>query len=170
MGQGVKKEVNKRYRLLEIEVDGVYKSMLLLKKKKYAAIKVELLPSGEVKQVRRTGHAALPFPHPAAREAVSDSTHLVPGRRRWSRKGWTSSAVTGAHSPRIAETSRLGRSCRAPGKRTWWTPSTHTCRRSAPTHFCLRRVLFRASCPLKQLLRLRRSGSGEGGEWAGAGE
>eukprot|EP00951_Prasinocladus_malaysianus_P026379 scaffold234105_cov47-Prasinocladus_malaysianus.AAC.1 len=49
MGQAVKKEVNKRYRLLEIEVDGVYKSMLLLKKKKYAAMKAELLPSGEVR-------------------------------------------------------------------------------------------------------------------------
>ena len=41
IGQSVKKEVNKRYRLLEIEIDGVYKSMLLLKKKKYAALKVE---------------------------------------------------------------------------------------------------------------------------------
>jgi len=50
MGQAVKREVNKRYRMLEIEVDGVYKSMLLLKKKKYAAIKVEILPGGEVKQ------------------------------------------------------------------------------------------------------------------------
>jgi DNA polymerase alpha subunit A len=50
MGQAVKKQVNKRYTLLEIEVDGVYKSMLLLKKKKYAAMKVEMLPSGEIKQ------------------------------------------------------------------------------------------------------------------------
>ncbi len=41
LGEQVKKEVNKRYRLLEIEIDGVYKSMLLLKKKKYAALKVE---------------------------------------------------------------------------------------------------------------------------------
>ncbi|KAL6785075.1 POLA1 [Auxenochlorella protothecoides x Auxenochlorella symbiontica] len=41
MGHAIKKEVNKRYRLLEIDVDGVYKRMLLLKKKKYAAIKVE---------------------------------------------------------------------------------------------------------------------------------
>ena len=30
----VKSEVNKLYRLLEIDIDGVYKSMLLLKKKK----------------------------------------------------------------------------------------------------------------------------------------
>jgi len=41
IGAAVKKEVNKRYRLLEIEQDGVFKAMLLLKKKKYAALKVE---------------------------------------------------------------------------------------------------------------------------------
>jgi DNA polymerase alpha subunit A len=34
----VKAEVNKFYRLLEIDVDGVYKTLLLLKKKKYAAM------------------------------------------------------------------------------------------------------------------------------------
>ncbi|CBY12070.1 unnamed protein product [Oikopleura dioica] len=38
LGNLVKKEVNKHYRLLEIDIDGAYKSMLLLKKKKYAAI------------------------------------------------------------------------------------------------------------------------------------
>ncbi len=41
LGEKVKKEVNKRYKLLEIELDGVFKCMLLLKKKKYAAIKLE---------------------------------------------------------------------------------------------------------------------------------
>ena len=30
----VKSEVNKLYRLLEIDIDGIFKSMLLLKKKK----------------------------------------------------------------------------------------------------------------------------------------
>ncbi len=30
-----------RYKLLEIELDGIFKCMLLLKKKKYAAIKLE---------------------------------------------------------------------------------------------------------------------------------
>ncbi|KAJ1286388.1 hypothetical protein BS78_03G349500 [Paspalum vaginatum] len=35
-------EVNKKYRCLEIDLDGIYKRMLLLKKKKYAAIKVSL--------------------------------------------------------------------------------------------------------------------------------
>ena len=34
----MKNEVNKLYRLLEIDIDGVFKSMLLLKKKKYAAL------------------------------------------------------------------------------------------------------------------------------------
>ena len=40
IGNRIKKEVNKLYRLLEIEIDGVYKTMLLLKKKKYAALVV----------------------------------------------------------------------------------------------------------------------------------
>ncbi len=34
IGNQVKKEVNKKYKLLEIEIDGVYRMMLLLKKKK----------------------------------------------------------------------------------------------------------------------------------------
>lgn len=34
IGQKVKAEVNKIYRLLEMEVDGIFKCMLLLKKKK----------------------------------------------------------------------------------------------------------------------------------------
>lgn len=36
-----KKAVNDRYRLLEIDVDGVFQRLLLLQKKKYAAVKVE---------------------------------------------------------------------------------------------------------------------------------
>lgn len=32
-------QVNKKYRCLEIDLDGLYKRMLLLKKKKYAAVK-----------------------------------------------------------------------------------------------------------------------------------
>jgi DNA polymerase alpha subunit A len=46
MGTKLKREVNRRYKLLEIEVDGIYKSMLLLKKKKYAALKVETATDG----------------------------------------------------------------------------------------------------------------------------
>ena len=41
IGQQIKKLVNKHYKLLEIDLDGVFKTMLLLKKKKYAAIKME---------------------------------------------------------------------------------------------------------------------------------
>lgn len=38
IGQKVKAEVNTMYRLLEIEVDGIFKCMLLLKKKKYVVL------------------------------------------------------------------------------------------------------------------------------------
>ncbi len=37
LGETVKKEVNRLYKTLEIELDGVFRTMLLLKKKKYAA-------------------------------------------------------------------------------------------------------------------------------------
>lgn len=39
MGQDVKTRVNKKHKCLEIEIDGLFKTMLLLKKKKYAACK-----------------------------------------------------------------------------------------------------------------------------------
>ncbi|XP_041717792.2 DNA polymerase alpha catalytic subunit isoform X2 [Coregonus clupeaformis] len=45
LGNKVKAEVNKLYKLLEIDIDGVFKSLLLLKKKKYAALVVE--PQGD---------------------------------------------------------------------------------------------------------------------------
>ncbi|KAF8624027.1 hypothetical protein AX17_007233 [Amanita inopinata Kibby_2008] len=38
---GFKKAVNDRYKLLEIDLDGIFQRLLLLQKKKYAAIKVE---------------------------------------------------------------------------------------------------------------------------------
>ncbi|KAJ3412036.1 DNA-directed DNA polymerase alpha catalytic subunit pol1 [Chytridiales sp. JEL 0842] len=41
IGQDFKRAVNKRYRLLEIEIDGLFRKMLLLKKKKYAALIAE---------------------------------------------------------------------------------------------------------------------------------
>ena len=37
----LKKAVNDRYKLLEIDLDGVFQRLLLLQKKKYAAVKVE---------------------------------------------------------------------------------------------------------------------------------
>lgn len=47
----MKKAVNDRYKLLEIDLDGVFQRLLLLQKKKYAAVKVEdgLRSSIEVK-------------------------------------------------------------------------------------------------------------------------
>ena len=45
-------QVNKRYKLLEIEMDAVYKTMLLLKKKKYAAIKVVEAGPGGLREVQ----------------------------------------------------------------------------------------------------------------------
>jgi DNA polymerase alpha subunit A len=38
IGQRIQAEVNKLYRQVEIGIDGVFRSMLLLKKKKYAAV------------------------------------------------------------------------------------------------------------------------------------
>ncbi|XP_042900915.1 DNA polymerase alpha catalytic subunit isoform X2 [Parasteatoda tepidariorum] len=48
LGNKVKAEINKLYKLLEIDIDGVYKPMLLLKKKKYAALSVTNLPNGQI--------------------------------------------------------------------------------------------------------------------------
>lgn len=47
----MKAEVNCLYKCLEIEIDGVFKSLLLLKKKKYAALKYEGVGSPELKVV-----------------------------------------------------------------------------------------------------------------------
>ena len=49
IGNRIKNEVNKYYKTLEIDIDGVYKSLLLLKKKKYAALAVTALPNGDYK-------------------------------------------------------------------------------------------------------------------------
>ncbi|GLC52568.1 hypothetical protein PLESTB_000644200 [Pleodorina starrii] len=51
LGARIKSEVNKRYKLLEIELDGVFRSILLLKKKKYAAMKLEPDGSGRLVEV-----------------------------------------------------------------------------------------------------------------------
>lgn len=41
LGAKVKEEVNKLYKALELDLDGIFKSMLLLKKKKYAALVIK---------------------------------------------------------------------------------------------------------------------------------
>ncbi|XP_048866083.1 LOW QUALITY PROTEIN: DNA polymerase alpha catalytic subunit [Brienomyrus brachyistius] len=46
LGNKVKSEVNRLYKLLELDIDGIFKSLLLLKKKKYAALLVDLAPGG----------------------------------------------------------------------------------------------------------------------------
>lgn len=48
IGLLVKKEVNKMYRSLELDLDGIFRSMLLLKKKKYAAVVINEGPDGKV--------------------------------------------------------------------------------------------------------------------------
>ena len=48
LGREVKQAVNKLYRLLELDIDGVFKFMLLLKKKKYAAMTIEKRKDGTI--------------------------------------------------------------------------------------------------------------------------
>jgi DNA polymerase alpha subunit A len=52
MGKRLKKEVNCLYKCLEIEIDGVFKSLLLLKKKKYAALKYENFMASDIKEIK----------------------------------------------------------------------------------------------------------------------
>lgn len=42
IGQDIKKMVNQCYKLLELDIDGIFKRLLLLKKKKYAAMTINL--------------------------------------------------------------------------------------------------------------------------------
>ncbi|KAF7803369.1 DNA polymerase alpha catalytic subunit [Senna tora] len=49
------KEVNKKYRCLKIDLDGLYKRMLLLKKKKYAAVKVQFKDRTPYEVIERKG-------------------------------------------------------------------------------------------------------------------
>jgi DNA polymerase alpha subunit A len=53
MADALKREVNKHYKCMEIDIDGVMQSMLLLKKKKYAALMVEE-KNGELVTTRET--------------------------------------------------------------------------------------------------------------------
>lgn len=48
VGQNVKRTVNKNYKQLELEIDGVFKYMLLLKKKKYAAVTITQTKGGQI--------------------------------------------------------------------------------------------------------------------------
>ncbi|KAI9032680.1 hypothetical protein CLU79DRAFT_727437 [Phycomyces nitens] len=54
IGNLLKQRVNDLYKLLEIDIDGMFKHMLLLKKKKYAALLVEEKPNGELVETIET--------------------------------------------------------------------------------------------------------------------
>ncbi|KAL0089598.1 hypothetical protein F4703DRAFT_1914916 [Phycomyces blakesleeanus] len=54
IGNLLKQRVNNLYKLLEIDIDGMFKHMLLLKKKKYAALLVEEKPNGELVETIET--------------------------------------------------------------------------------------------------------------------
>lgn len=54
IGNMFKRRVNEMYNLLEIDIDGLFKHMLLLKKKKYAALLVEENPDGTLKETVET--------------------------------------------------------------------------------------------------------------------
>jgi DNA polymerase alpha subunit A len=54
IGQKLKAAVNKKYKCLEIEMDGYFRRMLLLKKKKYAALTVSEGDNGILKISRET--------------------------------------------------------------------------------------------------------------------
>ncbi|CAH0698815.1 unnamed protein product [Spodoptera exigua] len=47
IGVDLKKEINKKYRQIELDIDGVFRYLLLLKKKKYAAVLVTKNKNGE---------------------------------------------------------------------------------------------------------------------------
>ena len=52
MGKRLKVEVNQLYKCLEIEIDWIFKSLLLLRKKKYAALKIEAAGTNDEKVIR----------------------------------------------------------------------------------------------------------------------
>lgn len=47
IGVDLKKEINKKYRQIELDIDGVFRYLLLLKKKKYAAVLISKNKNGE---------------------------------------------------------------------------------------------------------------------------
>lgn len=48
IGKEIKKEVNKTYKKVELDIDGVFKKLLLLQKKKYAVLTMTKLPNGQI--------------------------------------------------------------------------------------------------------------------------
>ncbi|XP_034937343.1 DNA polymerase alpha catalytic subunit [Chelonus insularis] len=52
IAKSIKQEVNKQYKMLELDIDGVFKYLLLLQKKKYAAVIMNKLPNGEIELIK----------------------------------------------------------------------------------------------------------------------
>ncbi|CAB0032425.1 unnamed protein product [Trichogramma brassicae] len=52
IGKEIKKEVNKTYRKVELDIDGVFRYLLLLQKKKYAALTMSKTPNGQLQFVK----------------------------------------------------------------------------------------------------------------------
>ncbi|OAD62291.1 DNA polymerase alpha catalytic subunit, partial [Eufriesea mexicana] len=48
VGRKIKQEVNKLYKRVELDIDGVFRYLLLLQKKKYAAVVMTKLPNGQI--------------------------------------------------------------------------------------------------------------------------
>ena len=72
IGNQIKRESNRRFRLLELEIDGVYKTILLLKKKKVRALMdLRVQASPAPLECALTRRASAPHPWPS-----------LPGRRR----------------------------------------------------------------------------------------
>lgn len=78
LGEEAKRAINKHYKLLEIDIDGVFKSMLLLKKKKYAAVKMVPAPGGGSAEVCGSEPATDPEPtHHACSQLRTQATNSV---------------------------------------------------------------------------------------------
>ena len=84
LAERIVKEVNKKYRCLLIDIDGVFRTILLIRKKKYAAIKViDFQGSGaqlkqEVKGLDMVRRDWCPLSHNACKDILS--VILQPGR------------------------------------------------------------------------------------------
>ncbi|KAJ8683915.1 hypothetical protein QAD02_019707 [Eretmocerus hayati] len=52
IGRELKKEVNKTYKKVELDIDGVFRYLLLLQKKKYAAVTMSKLPNGQLQYTK----------------------------------------------------------------------------------------------------------------------
>ncbi|CAL8082953.1 unnamed protein product [Calicophoron daubneyi] len=83
IGEKVRQEVNKHYRLLELDTDGVYASMLLLAKKKYAALAIinPVQWADALRASKACGAPANAIPQPATKQEMK-GLDIV--RRDWS--------------------------------------------------------------------------------------